>query len=263
MDTSVTGKFRTSLHPNKPVQDGLKLPLFCEECEHIFSIFEKKVSEKFYTNFINIPSKEHPYENWLLKFAVSISFRTLLLMKTKGLANFSNERKNLNKALDNWRNFLHAEKELDTQYEHHIIPLSIISRRNNEPLHPNFNTYLMRCLAFDMVKTSDKKNLFIFSKMGPLLILGFIKNTDSSQWKGTKITEEQGYLKGPFTIPKNLLDFLIIGAEKFRSSASIISENQRNRIEKSYIKNSEKMPTSETLEALNRDIKLFGSSAFL
>jgi hypothetical protein len=65
---------------NPKPQDTVKVPLLCERCESRIS----KVETAFRNNVI--PAKKSllcpiPYGNWMLKFAVSVSWRVLTYLK--------------------------------------------------------------------------------------------------------------------------------------------------------------------------------------
>lgn len=77
---SPSGFSRTTSNPNRRVQDGEKFPLLCPSCEDRFSIWEKKFAENvfhpYYASSKNTFSFN--YDEWFLKFLVSISYRSLV-----------------------------------------------------------------------------------------------------------------------------------------------------------------------------------------
>jgi hypothetical protein len=76
-ETSATGFLRFSQTPNKRVQDGLKVPMLCIDCEGLFNGFETPFSKRLFYPYISDGGQRLPYDSWLLKFCVSVSWRIL------------------------------------------------------------------------------------------------------------------------------------------------------------------------------------------
>jgi len=51
-ETSTTKIMRSANNPNKPAQDGYKVPFLCKTCESNFSSYEKYFSEKIFKPFV-------------------------------------------------------------------------------------------------------------------------------------------------------------------------------------------------------------------
>jgi hypothetical protein len=73
---SGSGHIRHTDNPNRRVQDGLKLPWFCGDCESLFSRYETAFATKVIHPW-HAGTYKITYEDWLLKFCVSISWRVL------------------------------------------------------------------------------------------------------------------------------------------------------------------------------------------
>lgn len=72
---SVTGFMRSSLNPNKRIQDGFKKYLLCVECEQRFSKVEGLFANNIFYPFRNGKENVFYYENYLNEFINSISWR--------------------------------------------------------------------------------------------------------------------------------------------------------------------------------------------
>ncbi len=90
--TSPTGYIRATENPNRPVQDGIKLPFLCGDCEDIFSKWETLFANKVFYPYQNDEAQEFKYEEWLTKYLASVSFRVLVYVyEDTGLDYFSPE----------------------------------------------------------------------------------------------------------------------------------------------------------------------------
>lgn len=119
-NTSVTDKFRTAVNPNKRVQDTTKTKLLCEDCEQLFSGFEKYFSETIFKPVINSYNPVVNYNDNLLKFAVSLSWRYLVTSDKEYSRLTTTQKMEAKKAEEQWRKYLLNEIELD-EYEHHFF----------------------------------------------------------------------------------------------------------------------------------------------
>jgi len=91
--TSATGFLRTVLEANKRVEDGRKQKLLCKECEHIFNKSETQFANKVYYPYVEKELdaagvaqgiiKEIQYEDWLLRFIISVHWR-LIVARSSG-----------------------------------------------------------------------------------------------------------------------------------------------------------------------------------
>jgi 5-methylcytosine-specific restriction endonuclease McrA len=70
------GHIRNTETPNRRVQDGLKFPWLCRDCEARFSRYETAFAMKLFHPWQK-GCEPVEYEDWLLKFCVSVSWRVL------------------------------------------------------------------------------------------------------------------------------------------------------------------------------------------
>src|SRR4030042_4769769 len=76
--TGATGYLRNV--ENERVQDGIKEPLLCSDCEQQFSRYENYFAKNFFrplTKYVKFPKQTIPYDENLVKFILSISWRVL------------------------------------------------------------------------------------------------------------------------------------------------------------------------------------------
>jgi hypothetical protein len=107
-DTSPTPFMRTSREPNRRVQDGLTQPWLCSDCEQALGTHEAQFASKIFHPTTQNGSHKIRYDESLLKFCVSISWRALLLASDKHpLDKFSEtQRAAAAEALQAWNGFL-------------------------------------------------------------------------------------------------------------------------------------------------------------
>ena len=72
-----TAVIRSHLNPNRPVQDARKLRFLCGECEQRFSVWETAFKREIYDPYHDGRLRDLKYRQWLLKCAVSLSWRAL------------------------------------------------------------------------------------------------------------------------------------------------------------------------------------------
>ena len=83
--TSATGYMRHNENANKRVEDGKKVKLLCNDCEGIFSKYEKEFADNIFYPYVNKELsiegiaqgiiQEISYDSWLLKFVISVHWR--------------------------------------------------------------------------------------------------------------------------------------------------------------------------------------------
>ncbi|MBI2470715.1 MAG: hypothetical protein HYV59_05660 [Planctomycetes bacterium] len=263
-DTSATGYLRPGSNPNKRSQDGVKQYLLCDDCEQLFGNWENKFKNSIFLPLSHGKANKFSYSSWLLKFAVSISWRVLASCFKQDLSRFSTiHLDKANKALEVWREFLLDKRPHPDKYQQHILPMDLIENHNDPNMPTNINSYILRSVDMDVVWF--KKRAFVYSKMCRVIILGFIDEDRPNYWEGTKIHVHKGIVGETlrYRIPENFIAYLKDRTNKVRSSLEGISEKQWDRIEQTYSKDMDRAMASETLKATYQDVKMFGDKAFV
>ena len=124
----------------------------------------------------------------------------------------------------------------------------------------NLNRYLQRSFAFDGVGAPDTS--FIFSKMGKFINLGFIK-FDQSEWQGTRVHASGGTIgsQDP-TVPTRFGTYLAEKARRVSELNQSVSDQQREKIDNFVSRNPDRVANSGTFQAMLRDLRSFGRTAF-
>ncbi len=120
--TSV-GKLRGGMNPNVPIQDGEKHYMLCKQCEELFSTYETEFATKIFYPFQEGTQKRFQYDEWLQKFIVSVSWRSLYLDLTDFVSNKIGSAyaiSNLATCEQTMRNFLLGQRNDIGNIENHI-----------------------------------------------------------------------------------------------------------------------------------------------
>ncbi len=111
----------------------------------------------------------------------------------------------------------------------------------------------------DIVHGHDQ--LFVFTKMGPAVVLGFVTPPPNDWWVGSYIDPRGGTFKGKFTLREPFWKYLLSRSTRLREVQQAISERQWKKIDESYRRNPNRALGSGTLRAMAADVEMFGSGA--
>ena len=261
-ESSGTGFLRSSEMPNKRVQDGKKEHMLCGDCETLLNQWETLFATKIFHPLNKREAIRFEYQSWLLKFAVSVSWRVLTWYKPDTLSEISESGKALiAKALQTWKEFLFDQHPHPGSFEQHMILLDVIkSIQNIDNLPPNWNRFMTRGCHINLAH-SEGHPLYIYTKMGRITLLGFIGINYPRQWVGTKIHVKRGIIGGNIKLPVQFLDYMKDRAITELHQQDRISKNQNEAINRTYRKDPGRGVMSETFQSLDHDVRLFGISA--
>lgn len=260
--TSATGHMRFSSNPNVRVQDGLKLPWLCNDCEQRFSAWERK-----FANEVVIPWSDGRnftrYGDWLLKFCVSVSWRVLVYAKgLSGLSKYTPEQEKLCKLAEStWREFLLGDRSHPGQFEQHLIIWDFTNETSVSDLPTNFNRFIMNSIMLDIVGGTN--STYSWSKLGRFQIFGTIAH-GSNKWENTKVRVREGVLKpGQVVLPAPLLDLYKEKAKITEKAQDSISDAQFAKIDAALMANIDQFIDSRTFQAIQADAEMFGKNAVI
>jgi hypothetical protein len=245
------------------MQDGLKPKLLCEICEQRFAAWERLFAETIFIPLHGGTQNDFEYGPWLLKFAVSVSWRVLTLFKLiGGLEGFPPEIvRAADTALIWWREVLLDQRPHPGPHEQHLLPLDMISETTIPNLPPNINRYL--CRATDMYVAHTTESAIVYAKMGRVALFSFIKMPKPRTWQGTKIHVNYGRISPTRCyLPGNILDFLIGQAQKMANLCQEMSPRQREVINGALLRNPDRVANSDFFRAMEQDVLMFGQAAF-
>lgn len=265
-ESSGGSHLRRGAEPNMRVQDGLKRHWLCISCEGLLSRSETSFAEKLFYPFITRrESSQFLYSEWLLHFCVSVSWRVLLFHKDEtSLKNYEPDAIALiNKAEATWKAFLLGQRPHPGPFQQHLIPFDAIEEVSSgiSNLAPNINRYLMRTIDMDLCRGGS--TIFVYSKLGRFVILGFIREDHPSDWKGTKVRARNGRIEPQqYGISKQFFEYLNRKAHLVAELQSGISPRQAAKIDQTLRANIDSYIGSDEFVAMENDIRMFGDAAF-
>lgn len=259
-ESSATGFLRFGPELNKRVQDGLRVPLLCSACEQRFGQWEKRFAQDIYAPLNHGEAARFAYGSWLSKFCVSVSWRVLTFLRKDKLAHFSPAMiEAADRALAIWRSFLLDESPHPGKHQQHMLLLDVVDEHTFSEIPPNLNRYILRSVDVDAACAS--KEAFIYSKMGRVVVVGFIHMASPWQWQGSLIHVSHGAIGSQtYTLPYSFGRYLFERARRTDDFYKKISRRQADRISRDYRENMDKAVASETWKAMDQDVKLVGRS---
>lgn len=262
--SSGTGHIRFGGAPNLRSQDGYKAYLLCDECEGLFNSLETEFANSIFHPLNKGDAVNIKYGPWMLKFAVSVSWRVLtFFMKEIDLSHFPPVLQEKAKiAISYWRKFLLGKTPHPSRFEQHMLPFDRIERFTYQGMPPNINRYILRTVDIDTVHSGDKA-AYVYSKMGRIVLVGFIEMPYPREWKGSRLHVKEGVLgSNHYILPSGFGDYFINKAKRLIAIQNSMSNNQRKKIDETYRKDLDRAANSETMKATDYDVILFGDNAF-
>ncbi len=262
--TSITGYLRQSDNVHKRQQDLPKEYWLCGDCEDLFSKWETEFSKKVFHSYIKDTSIEIKYDEWLIKFCASLTWRTLTYCRnfSKDENKSDNYYTELNNAENHLSDFLLGYENNLHQYEQHLYPLDSLESTSHKKLPSNINRYLQRSPIMDILDRSD--NILIYTKLPYFILIGIIKIDNPIKLKKSKIDNKSGVLslKTSVELPDGILNYIINQAELISKSYKQISKSELEKFNKSIINNPDTAANSKLFEAFIDDYRLSGECIF-
>jgi hypothetical protein len=160
-----------------------------------------------------------------------------------------------------WRNFLLGNIAHPGSFRQHLIPFDQIESTSRN-LPPNINRYLMRAIQIDLCQGGE--TIFVFTKIGRFAILGFVNEPNPHHWVGTKINANQGRIEPRYyQLPMAFMEYLIDKANNLSGVRANMSERQIAIVDQSFRSNIDRIISSDFFNAMQADVDMFGSDAFL
>ena len=165
-------------------------------------------------------------------------------------------------ALVHWKRFLLGETSHPSRFEQHMLPFDRIESFTYPEMPPNINRYILRTVDIDTVHSGDKA-AYVYSKMGRIVLVGFIEMPRPREWVGSKLHVKEGVLGSEhYVLPSGFGDYFIKKANRLITVEKSMSEKQRKNIDEAYRRDLDRAASSETMKAMDYDVILFGDNAF-
>lgn len=257
-----TGHIRASSNPNLRVQDGEKRRWLCKTCEQNFGRYESLFAEKLFRPWSN-GQYTIQYEEWFLKFCVSVSWRVLTHCKGKNPDHryTAAEDEAAEAAAQRWKAFLRDEVPHPGKFEQHVIPFDVVEETSDPDMPTNISRYLTGAIEMDIVGSST--NMMTYAKLGRFVIFGIVR-PGQYKFEGTKVHVRSGTLRpGKFVLPGPLLGFFKGRARSVQAIYDSISPNQQAKIDANLLANIDNFTKSDQFRSLMADAEMFGRSAII
>ncbi len=261
--TSATGYFRSAAAPNLRLQDGPAPELFCESCERRMCTWEDEFKRTVFDPLVAGNGAAIEYGRDTVMFAASISLRVLILNLEEGAAAKWNGTlyEDVDAARRRWAELLLSENPIAKHSEFHLVPLGTLESVPRADAPVNLNRYLARVIECDIVHT-DKES-FVHGKLGPVLLLGFMRGGTSDRWEGSALTPAGGHVGKRFAMPEGYMNFLYERAGLVRQAQASMSARQGDRIASAWRRDLDRASESGTFDAMNADVEMFGRRALI
>lgn len=232
-ETSLTGYLRTSENINRRVQDGIKLPLLCNDCEQKFSKWESQFAAHIFllhNKSISLGKGiiKIEYDSVLIKFVISLFWR--IVMASKVVETINQPNKILIQNFEQpWTDFLNEKIRDWGDYEFYLSLQGQIEQKYIQHLPTYLNTYMWRVFTWNTYDISGNIGLFIkipgmllLCSMSPPKIVGMSELLIHNE--GTMYTNKQ-------TDSAKIIDILLLlGADNLEKEVSKISPKEFNKI---------------------------------
>ncbi|MBV8659799.1 MAG: hypothetical protein JO142_18415 [Burkholderiales bacterium] len=255
------------IQPNQRAQDGIKRPWLCSPCETVLSRLERSFATKLFHPYLKESGKRFHYENWLIHFCISLSWRVLhFYIKEGTISNYSPQViEQMKRAEAVWRDVLLGRRPHPGEHQQHILPVDFIRSVQGGGLQgglaSNVNRYLAR--AIDMDLCQGNKTIYTYAKLGRFIILGFVAEPEPNRWRGTKVSASQGTIEPKsYVLPAALLGYINAKAKGMQALLENMSEQQHKKVDEAFQKNIDKYVGSDAHDAMRADVEMFGGAAF-
>jgi len=225
-DTAISPYLREAVNPNVRKQDGeTKNQFLCRSCEKIFNDYETKFANKIFYPYVSSNNVDYEYEEWLLKFAVSQSWRMLAL--EIDTVNDQLAAK-LNKILDIWSDYILEKRENSGLHSHHLLFF-----KRTPDLPTNKEDYFCE-RAIDGSIGNRKSKIWIYSKLAPVAVVSHVKPLKFNGWRNSLI-HKKGRLQGFQLVTDNVFnEFFIDRINFYINSHKKITEKQNKKISQAF-----------------------------
>lgn len=261
--TSITGYLREKNELSKRAQDTAKEYWLCDDCEQLFSGWEREFANKVFYPFVNDGKSVANYENWMSKFCASISWRTLTYLRSRNPQDELDQerRKQLDATQAHLQKYVLGQVENLDQYEQHLFPLEKIESTNSSELPSSINRYFLRTIGMDIVGNSTDQ--YVFTKIPSFILLGVIKAQNVRQMRSSRVAIKSGRISPrAYRWPDGLATYIFEKAEEIVALHQRIPQSHLDSFEEQMKENPERVLKSKQFGAFVDDYERFGKDVF-
>lgn len=234
--TSV-GKLRSGENPNVTTQDGEKHKMLCYNCEQLFSGFEREFATNIFYPFQDRQQKSFKYGEWLQKFVVSVSWRSLYIDLIDFVSNHIGSIDAINRLVECekiMREFLLGERSDVSFIENHIFFADEIDNASEEfiKLRPHMNLFRSATSYTTIIEANQAH--YTYTNLTGILLFTLYGRLDDEEWTNTQVFPS-GIIEGKKQIIRShSADEIRQALEEAERIRAAISENQQKIINQRY-----------------------------
>ena len=259
------GGLRFSDQPNKVVQQGEKRRWLCRACETLFSKDERKFSEAIFKPANAGRQPRLVYGPELLRFCVSLSWRTLLryqemendVTKHRPISDLgSSDQNRISIAEMQWREYLIGKRSDPGRFIQHICVMSEFDS-SNTGMSIGINKYILRATHQDIL--SGRFGVAVYTKIPSIAVFGMIRDDEPEYWDKTEVRQTGGTLpwNEAVRLPYRFRTYLSENAAKYHDMSSALSDRQMERsarkVDEGLEKDPERLKQSQMFRAIQAD----------
>jgi hypothetical protein len=233
---SVNRRFRSTELPDLPHQDLLKRSLLCTDCEQLIGGFEHLTSERIFVPLQENRVARFRYGPWFHRFAVSVSWRALTVIREdQKLTNFP-ALKEVDSALSAWRSFLLGRTTIVAPYDQHVLPLDQACVHVDERARPLLDLALSTGAGIAFLPCPDG-SAYVIGQLARMLVIGIIIDKHRREWKGTRLHAQGGaWGENHYDTPDAIRVWLLLQAKDLGDSVVNTSPEQLDRSKELFLR---------------------------
>ena len=204
-----------------------------------------------------------PYNEWLLKFVVSVQWRVLTIHTRLETPRLVSERikyrfdEAMSVALHNWAEYLLGNSATSGQERHYVIFLHNVAASMDdvpERLNDRINTYLLRTV--DSTLAFSGNNLLLYAKLGPIVLITALRPYELKSMKDAQVKK-----RGSIGIGQNLRntdvnEFIWVTRPNDAMSKVNVSEKQIRKMNADFERKLANSKHLHQIHALESDFQL-------
>ncbi len=227
-DTSATGYLRQAIMPNLRKQDLPKRKLLCDECEIRLSRWENQFAQSIFFPYWD-GETEFTYDIWLLKFTVSLIWRSGTIKLEKFRQYKPNLAHHLERALSVWKEFLLDEVSSPGPYVHHLLFMGFVENVEGISLPSGFHWYTLR--SVDTTIPASSREVYGYVKLPAMVFFTGIYPHQFVGWKNTRILKHGRLLASKQRVSHDTFgEFYVDRVQQAERLAEMASSKQRENI---------------------------------
>jgi hypothetical protein len=183
-ETSPLRGLRNADQPNLRRQDTTSMPLLCPSCEQVLSSQENKFAQEIFYPFNDKGQHSFTYSSWLLRFAVSLSWRVAVSLLDKLRNKDMAAATYIETALSDWEDFLVAQAPKPGPYLHHLFFDSIYPCRERVGFGYD-RRYALGTIDYGIPYGSERVAIYV--KIPGMVFFCSVKPPNPVGWRNTQI----------------------------------------------------------------------------